>query len=1150
VSTLDNLRKEAKRWLKALRANDLEARARLDRVSPRGPARPGLRDVQHALAREHGHENWAAMIASIAREQADAPLATGGATHADRVSTFLEFACWDHHVHGKSDHRLCDRAALRLLEQHPEIARDSLFTAIVCGDVGYVRELVETVPAAATTAGGSRGWTPILYLCYARFSHPATIANAVEIGRLLLDRGANPNDFYKAGDVPYTALVGTAGEGEQDSPRQPQGPALFQLLLERGAEPFDMQVLYNTHFSGDVLWWLKLIEAHTRNTSRDEAWRDPRWSMLDMGGYGSGARFLLSLAIEKGNVELAEWLLQHGAGPNEPPATDPRFSKRSLYEDAVLRNRPEIADLLLRHGAAPRQLVLSEEEAFIAACQNGDQDFVRNYLSSHPEARHSTNGIFAAARANRADIVALLLDLGVSVDIADAQQQRPLHLAASHHALDVARLLIQRGAATDPRESRWDAAPIGYAAHHDDEAMLDLLSVYSRNVWTLSATGYVDRLRTILAEDPSLAHAVGGDNSTPLWWLPDDERKARDVVKLLLAHGADASARNNRGRTAADWARKRGMREVARILADAANGRPPAPPAPPPAASTLADYERMAEDWARAYESGDEAALERLNVQYGRTSTWDDVRAQVWGRVRTVREAKGAAAAFGIPEARDLVARDAGFGGWDAFAAAIAAGAPRGAFFILDAGGTRLRPTRTPTPAEWDALVAVITERKLTAVDANGTMTDRALARIAGIDHVTSLSLGGSRELSDEGLRHLVRMPQLEELNISEYPGGRITDRGLAVLRHLPRLRRFDMAWQSAISDEGVRNLRFCAALESVDLMGTMTGDATIAALRGKQDLRRLKTGRLVTDAGVEHLREIPLFVTPSTTTASCSLMQAESGPQHLLIDGPFTGRSVKVLAALSGVVSLSFFGHVSELRPQNLAPLAAMPNLQFFSCSGELCDDDGMRAIGTLPRLRMLLAQGTVATDEGFVALSRSRTLEYFWGRECPNLRGRGFASLARMPSIRGLAVSCKQVDDHALAALPRSPGLVELLPMDVRDEGFRYVGQCLGLESLWCMYCRETTDRATAYVSGLPRLRRYYAGASQITDRSLELLSRMDTLERIEIYECLAVSDQGLAFLAQLPRLREVSLAGLPRVTEQGLSVFPQHVHVDYLP
>ena len=41
---------------------------------------------------------------------------------------------------------------------------------------------------------------------------------------------------------------------------------LFELLLERGAEPFAIQVLYNTHFSGDVLWWLALVYEHTIHT--------------------------------------------------------------------------------------------------------------------------------------------------------------------------------------------------------------------------------------------------------------------------------------------------------------------------------------------------------------------------------------------------------------------------------------------------------------------------------------------------------------------------------------------------------------------------------------------------------------------------------------------------------------------------------------------------------------------------------------------------------------------------------------------------------------------------------------------------------------------------------------------------------------------
>ena len=136
-------------------------------------------------------------------------------------------------------------------------------------------------------------------------------------------------------------------------------------------------------------------------------------------------------------------------------------------------------------------------------------------------------------------------------------------------------------------------------------------------------------------------------------------------------------------------------------------------------------------------------------------------------------------------------------------------------------------------------------------------------------------------------------------------------------------------------------------------------------------------------------------------------------------------------------------------------------------------------------------------------------------------------------------LGVSCKNVDDQALSALPRFPALRELTPIDVQDDGFLHIGRCEQLERLTCMYCRDTTDAATEHIAGLP-LRYYYAGLTQITDRSLEILGRMPSLEQVEFYECAGVTDAGLVFLAGLPRLREVHLDGLPGVTLEGTPAY----------
>src|SRR5581483_7898372 len=52
TSSLETLKREAKDWLAALRANDGAARARLNRALDGPPAQPTLRHVQLALARE------------------------------------------------------------------------------------------------------------------------------------------------------------------------------------------------------------------------------------------------------------------------------------------------------------------------------------------------------------------------------------------------------------------------------------------------------------------------------------------------------------------------------------------------------------------------------------------------------------------------------------------------------------------------------------------------------------------------------------------------------------------------------------------------------------------------------------------------------------------------------------------------------------------------------------------------------------------------------------------------------------------------------------------------------------------------------------------------------------------------------------------
>lgn len=1189
ATTLDNLRKEAKRWLKMLRENDVEARERFERAYPKVSGDHVLRDVQHALAREYGLENWKELKLAVQKASAEATTAQDKQT--ELTNRFLEYACPDHHVRGPSAHHMARQAAMRFLEQNPDIARHDLYTALVCGEIEEVERILHDRPQITNakrpavgrdrsgTGGsydflgdfGSKDWEPLLYLCFTRLPLTKANDNAVVIARLLLDRGADPNAYFMAGASRYTPLVGAIGEGEEDRPPHPRRDELARLLLERGAEPYDGQVIYNIAFHGKILWWVKLMHEFSVRAGRRADWDDPEWHMLDQGNYGSGARWHLRIAVEKNDLELAKWCLEHGANPNAAPERDQRFPQRSLYEHAVRLGHREIAELLVRYGAERQEVVLEDEDQFIAACLRLDRDEVQRSLAQHPEYLHSPRAIFAAARKDRADVVAFLLDLGTPIEVEDAKKQRPLHVAAANDALQVAKLLIDRGAELDVYELNYSNTPLDFARYHDYPRMIELLTQHSHDVWNLTSLGHVDRLRVALSAEPHRAKISWG--TTPLFWLPEDEDKALEIVKLFLEHGADPNFRSRKdGWTAGEVARKRGMHQVAALL-DAADGGVTdrekarrehllagyeqaahdlvtvyesddtqalerlgrhfdrilsfedvrrglqrggdrahvelqetreliaqqggfenwaaflesvgADPRAKPRVGTSEEYQQTARDFVSAYE-GHESALQRLNRHYERSFTFDDLKAEIWRRVyafrqRAFREPKNY---LKLEEAQVVIAQDVGFGSWAALMQAVATGAPpQVPPYMITPQENGIGPRRRMTDANWDELISVLKERRIPRLHANGMMTDRVLARIAQCDHVVALSLGGSRELTDDGLLHLARMPQLQHLDLSEYPGGKLTDRGLEVLRHLPNLRTFEMTWQAGITDVGLANLRVCDQLERVDLMGSPTGDGVIEALEGKPKLCYFSSGRSVTDAGLRLLHNFPMLKKWGGSEANAG---------HLLIDGPFTNDGLLSLAGLEGVFDLDLFWHVSGITSEGFAHLARLPNLESLGCDGKLSDDVAMRYIAALPRLRRLRAQESVATDDGFIALSQSKTIESIWGRECPNFGSRGFVALSKLPALRGFGIGCKNVDDEALSTLPHFPALRELTPIGFQDDGFRHVGRCKDLERLTCMYCRDTTDIATEHIAGLG-LKYYYAGLTQITDRSLAILGRM---------------------------------------------------------
>lgn len=183
-------------------------------------------------------------------------------------------------------------------------------------------------------------------------------------------------------------------------------------------------------------------------------------------------------------------------------------------------------------------------------------------------------------------------------------------------------------------------------------------------------------------------------------------------------------------------------------------------------------------------------------------------------------------------------------------------------------------------------------------------------------------------------------------------------------------------------------------------------------------------------------------------------LLSYDASPNYLLLRGSFTDRGMAQLQDLAGLFALNLDASELHISAAGLAPLVGLPHLGWLAVDA---NDASMPYIARMPRLRFLGCQDTVASDEGFMALSQSPSIEYIWGRRCHNLQTKGFAALAGMPALRGPAVSCKNVADSGVAALPRFPALRELMPMDIPEEGYRHIARCEGLESLILMLPRH---------------------------------------------------------------------------------------------
>jgi len=457
---LGQLKKQAKELLALYRKGEPEAIGRFRNALPAAAGKDEqaiaalalrLHDAQSCVAREHGFASWpelAAYVAARNREAADPAAAT--------LDLLRLIYAGD--ITGGNG-RAKPQVAARLLEERPDLPDSDPYFACAVGGHTAIRRQTQRDPSWVNRPGGPLALPPLVAVTQSSLLHlPAYRDRLHASAMLLLDAGADPDQSVPSrwmaspdapdARTPLSALYGAAGQNHD--------PALTKLLLDRGANPNDGESLY--HALESPACTRLLLEAGARVTGSNALYRaldladvEPLRLLLAHGGDANepatsaltsdwGTPLLWAIRRRRSPAHVAA-LLAAGADPSA--RTPAGMSADAL---ALQVGLPEIAELLRKAGGGTGTL-LSIEEEFVAACASADEARARSILSKH---RH---------------VIAAL----------SQSQLRTLPELAAEGCGDAVHLMVELGWPITVRGGDWDASALNHAVFRGDAALARVL---------------------------------------------------------------------------------------------------------------------------------------------------------------------------------------------------------------------------------------------------------------------------------------------------------------------------------------------------------------------------------------------------------------------------------------------------------------------------------------------------------------------------------------------------------------------------------------------------------------------------------------------------------------------------------------------------
>lgn len=189
------------------------------------------------------------------------------------------------------------------------------------------------------------------------------------------------------------------------------------------------------------------------------------------------------------------------------------------------------------------------QESLIAAADRGEMVIVRQLLAEgapiNARDGRGRNALLAATQRNHVDIARLLINEGADVNLKDYVQDTPFLVAGADGRVDILKLMLAAGADLTS-VNRFGGTALIPASHHGHVEAVKLLLTTKIDKDHVNNLGWTALLEAVILGN-------GGPRHT-------------EIVRMLVAAGANVNLADRDGGTPLAHARQRGYTEMMRIL--------------------------------------------------------------------------------------------------------------------------------------------------------------------------------------------------------------------------------------------------------------------------------------------------------------------------------------------------------------------------------------------------------------------------------------------------------------------------------------------------------------------------------------------------------------------------------------------------------